>query len=38
MFEAALDILSGLGILDAIRMAAIALVAIFLFKYFIDRG
>ena len=38
MFNQALDILSGLGILPAIQLIAVATAAIFLYRYFTDRS
>lgn len=38
MFQAAIDVLSQLGILPVIQMVAIAIGAIFIYRYFTDRG
>lgn len=38
MFEAALDVLSQLGVLGVIQMVAVAMGAIFIFRYFTDKG
>lgn len=38
MFNQALDILSGLGILPAIQLIAVSTAAIFLYRYFTDRS
>lgn len=38
MFQDALDILSGLGILPAVQMIAIAIAALFIYRYFTDRS
>jgi hypothetical protein len=38
MLEAALDVLSQLGVLPVIQMVAIATGAIFIYRYFTDRG
>jgi hypothetical protein len=38
MFQGALDILSGLGVLPVIQMIAIASGAIFIYRYFTDRS
>lgn len=37
MLNQALDVLSGLGILSAIQFAAVAMAAIFIYRYFTDR-
>jgi hypothetical protein len=33
-----IGVLSALGILPAIQLAAVAIVAIFLYRYFTDKG
>lgn len=38
MFQAALDVLSQLGVLGVIQMVAVAMGAIFIFRYFTDKG
>ena len=38
MFAAAMQVLKDLGIFDVIQMVAIAMGAIFLFRYFTDKG
>lgn len=38
MMQAILDLLSGLGILPAIQFVAVAMAAIFIYRYFTDRG
>lgn len=38
MFDAAIQVLSQLGILPVIQMVAIAVGAIFIYRYFTDRG
>lgn len=38
MFEAALDVLESLGVLGVIQMVAVAMGAIFIFRYFTDKG
>lgn len=38
MFQAAIDVLEQLGILGVIQMVAIATGAIFIFRYFTNRG
>jgi hypothetical protein len=38
MLDAVLDVLSRLGVLPAIQFIAIAVAAIFIYRYFTDRG
>jgi len=38
MLSAAIDVLSQLGILPVIQMVAVASGAIFIYRYFTDRG
>jgi len=38
MFAAAVQVLKDLGVFDVIQMIAIAMGAIFLFRYFTDKG
>ena len=38
MIDAVMDVLSRLGILPAIQFVAIAIAAIFIYRYFTDRG
>jgi len=38
MLEAAIDVLSQLGVLSVIQTVAVAMGAIFIFRYFTDRG
>jgi hypothetical protein len=38
MLSAAIDVLSQLGILPVIQMVAVAMGAIFLYRYFTDLG
>lgn len=38
MLSAAMDVLAQLGILPVIQMVAIAVGAIFIYRYFTDRG
>lgn len=38
MLDAVIQVLTALGVLQAIQFAAVALVAIFLYRYFVDRG
>jgi len=38
MLSAAIDVLSQLGILPVVQMVAVATGAIFLYRYFTDRG
>jgi hypothetical protein len=38
MLEQAIDVLSQLGILQVISMVAVATGAIFIYRYFTDRG
>lgn len=38
MLTAAIDVLSQLGILPVIQMVAVASGAIFIYRYFTDRG
>lgn len=38
MWDAALEVLSSLGILTAIRVMVIAAIAIYLYNRFVDRG
>jgi hypothetical protein len=38
MFQAAIDVLAQLGILPVIQMVAVATGAIFIYRYFTDRG
>lgn len=38
MFSAAIDVLAQLGVLPVIQMVAIAVGAIFIYRYFTDRG
>jgi len=38
MLEAAKNVLETLGILPAIQFTAIAMAAIFIYRYFTDRG
>lgn len=37
MLQMVMDVLNQLGITQAIQLAAVALVAIFLFRYFLDK-
>jgi hypothetical protein len=38
MLGAVIEILSALGVLSAIQFAAVAIAAIFVYRYFTDRG
>ena len=38
MLDAVLDVLSRLGVLPAIQFVAVAVAAIFIYRYFTDRG
>lgn len=38
MFQAAIEILQQLGVLPVIQMVALAVGAIFIYRYFTDRG
>lgn len=38
MLNQALDILNSLGVLDAVRFTAVAVAAIFIYRYFTDRS
>lgn len=38
MLQAAMDVLSQLGVLPVIQMVAIACGAIFIYRYFTDKG
>ena len=38
MMQAVMDVLNQLGILSAIQFVAVAVAAIFIYRYFTDRG
>ena len=38
MLDAVMDVLSRLGVLPSIQFVAIAVAAIFVYRYFTDRG
>lgn len=38
MYNEAMQILSGLGVLPAIQFVAVAVAAIFIYRYFTDKG
>jgi hypothetical protein len=38
MLNAAIEVLSALGILPVIQMVSVAIGAIFLYRYFTDKG
>ena len=38
MFEAAIDVLNKLGIMPVIQMVAVSVGAIFIYRYFTDKG
>ena len=38
MLDAVIEVLQRLGILSAIQFAAVAIAAIFIYRYFTDRG
>lgn len=38
MLNQVIDVLNSLGVLSAIRFVAVAVAAIFIYRYFTDRG